>query len=58
VALLLVGEHRIRRRQLLEPILRRFVVGVAVRVPLEREPSVRCLDLGGRRPAADLEGLV
>jgi len=57
-ALVVVGQHRIGDRQLLEPLLGRLVAGVAIRVPLERQLPVRDLDLGVGRAAADTQRFV
>src|SRR5581483_11447900 len=51
LALLRVGEQVVRRLDVLEPLLRLLVAGVAVRVVLARKLAIRLLDLVvGRRP--------
>src|SRR5213078_733440 len=58
LALLVVAEHVVRRRDLLEPLLRVLVPAVAVRVELLRELAVGLLDLRGGRVLRHAEDLV
>ena len=57
-AALRVGEHLVGAGALLEALLRLGVAGVVVWMVLEREPSVRGLDLVAARGASDAEDLV
>src|SRR4029078_11289583 len=57
-ALAVVGQHRIRDRQLLEPLLGGLVAGIPIRLPPERELPVRALDLDVGRAAADAQRFV
>ena len=57
-SLVLVGQHGVGERQLLEPLLGRLVAGVPVGVPPERELAVRRLDLDVARVARHAEQLV
>src|SRR3990172_11513139 len=53
-----VGEDRVRFVDLLEPLLRPLVSGVAVRVVLEGELAERLLDVVGRALPGNSEDLV
>ena len=53
-----VGEHRVGLAHLLEPLGRRSVALVGVRMVSLRQPAIRLLDLLGRRLLRDAEGLV
>jgi hypothetical protein len=57
-ALLLIAEHRIRLATLLEALLAFQVVGVAVRVILQRQLAIGALDFAVRRRARDAENFV
>jgi hypothetical protein len=57
-ALLLVAQNRIGFAALLEALLRRVVVRVAVRVILQRQLAVGALDLAIARRAGDPEYFV
>src|SRR5919206_513555 len=58
LALLGVGQDRVRALDLLEALLGGLVAGVAVRVVLARELAVRLLDVLLRRLLVDAEDLV
>src|SRR5271166_4153498 len=58
LAPLLVGQHRVRLGDLLEPLLGRGVALVRVRVVLAGQLAVRRLDLGRLRGLGDPQGLV
>ena len=52
-----IGQHRVRLRRLLELVLGGGVVGIAIRVVLQRERAIRLLQRRRRRPSARRPGL-
>src|SRR5206468_4332935 len=57
-AALRVLQYLVRRGDVLEPLLRRRVTGIHVRVVLAREPAIRLLDVGFARRLRDAEDFV
>src|SRR5436853_7911446 len=57
-ALAFVGEHRVRLARFLEPLFRFWIVGIAVRMELQRELPVSALDLRLVRLTGDTKNLV
>jgi hypothetical protein len=57
-ALVAVAEHRVGFGGFLEPIFRLFVAGISVRMVLQRQLSVRALDVLVVRGAADAQDFV